>query len=486
MEKYFFKKLNILLHSLFLFLFFSFLSLPINAISTISEYIENSFEESTSLEDSNFVKTPNPTRRRATKNKKKPWTFVVYMSADNDLHNFAARNIKQLAELGSNQYINILVQIDIKIAGNVKITRRYFVEKNQVIHVNANDSLSQQMDSGDPNSLISCCNWAFGNYPADDYALILWNHGTGCLDPVRGRVFNSSDLFSFNPTINKFELNRTIGFIDLIDGQIAQRGICWDDSTGNYLTNQKLEFALKTIKQNILKGKKLSVLGFDACLMSMLEIADLVEDYADIMIGSEEVEYATGWDYKQALAPFAKQTMTKEEIAQSIVTTYAQCYSLITNDFTQSAIDLNRLTLLKNTVHNIALLLSEALKKQVGATVKKALWLSHNKAYCTSFDEPSYKDMHHFFSNLQNNLSQFQLTKKEDEKNIKNNLNILLEKGKQYIEQVVFINKVGKNLSKAKGLSIYFPEQKIHPSYQLTNFATKNAWYPFLQQYIAS
>jgi len=486
MEKAFLKTLkNLLQHMSFLLLFSINAQTECKKPST-NNHFDELFSEIAALEKKNSLKAPVSSKRRISKNVKKPWTFVVYIAADNDLRNFAARNIKQLAEIGSNQYINILVHIDIKIAGNNKITRRYYVEKDRVIHVNANDPLTQQMDSGDPKTLISCCNWAFNNYPADDYALILWNHGTGACDPARGRVFNPVDLFSFNPLLKKFELDRTIGFMDLIEGKTTHRGICWDDTTGNYLTNQKLEFALKHITQNILKGQKLSIVGFDACLMSMIEIGNLLKPYADIMCGSQEVELGTGWDYSKALAPFLKQTLSKKELAQNIVNMYAQCYTLITNDFTQSAINLEYLSELENIVHNIALLLSESLQKQILNSVKKSLWLSHSKAYCTSFDEPSYKDMHHFFCNLQKNLGQFQLTKKEDEKNIKTNLYALLEEGKLAIERTVLINRSGKNLSKAKGLSIYLPENKIHPSYQITNFATTNAWCSFLQNYIST
>ncbi len=69
----------------------------------------------------------------------KDWTFIVYMAADNDLRGFAARNIKQMAAVGSSEFINIVVQLDIKISGNKKVTRRYYIEHNKILHVNGND-----------------------------------------------------------------------------------------------------------------------------------------------------------------------------------------------------------------------------------------------------------------------------------------------------------------------------------------------------------
>ncbi len=186
----------------------------------------------------------------------KNWTFIIYMSADNDLRGFAARNIKQMAAIGSNEFVHIAVHLDIKISGNRKITRRYYIDKNTILHVNANDIATQKMDSGDPQTLISCCSWAINHYPAKQYALVLWNHGTGCLNPTHGKIISPTELFAFNPSSNKLELDRTMGFFDIIDAASHyDRGICWDDSTGNYLNNQKLEYALSHICTENLGGK---------------------------------------------------------------------------------------------------------------------------------------------------------------------------------------------------------------------------------------
>ena len=427
----------------------------------------------------------SPSTRKRLPNQIKPWTFIVYIAADNDLRAFAARNIKQMASIGSNNNINIVVQIDIKITGNNKITRRYFIEKNRIIHINANDPHSQRMDSGSPNTLISCCKWAMHDYPAQDYALILWNHGTGIIDPIYGRIINPVNLFSFNPIINKLELDRTIGFIDRIDtNQKEQRGICWDDSTGNYLTNKELELALATIRKKVLNDKKISIIGFDACLMSMLEVGNITKNYADIMVSSQEVELGTGWDYSRVLAPFMKGSFDKFTFAKHIVNTYAQTYGNITNDYTQSAIDLSHINKLEKNVHYIAQLLSECLANQKNNMVKKAIWSSHSKAFCTHFDEPSYIDMYHLYSNLEKNINQFQLNNSNKEFALKSSLKKELNIGKRIMAELIIESRVGKNLHRASGLSIYFPERKIHASYPKTKFAAHNAWVNFLTQYL--
>ena len=421
----------------------------------------------------------------STRGIKKDWTFIAYVAADNDLRGFAARNIKQMAQIGSNNYLNIAVQLDIRITGNKKITRRYFIEKNKIWHVNAEDPFSQQMDSGDPQTLISCCRWAIENYPAKNYALIFWNHGTGIIDPSNGRIINSSELFTFNPTINKFELDRSIGFLDFIN-QVnrEERGICWDDSSGNYLTNQKLDFALHEICTSLLGGNKFSIIGFDACLMSMLEVANILKKYASIMTGSQEVELGTGWDYSKVLSPFVDKTLSPTAFAEHIVSSYASSYEKITNDYTQSALNLEHIDSLESNVNTVANLLLYCLKNQNNNSVKNAIRASRNKLLCTHFDEPSYIDLHHFYENLLANVKHFSFTNKNEEGAALSALQETLEKGRSLITEFVVANSTGKNLSRAKGISIYFPERRIHTSYRKTTFASTNEWITFLTSYL--
>jgi len=420
----------------------------------------------------------------------RPWTIVIYMAADNDLRGFAARNIKQMATIGSNEFINILVQLDIRIGGttgNKKITRRYFIEKNKIVHVNSEDSTSQQMDSGDPETLISCCAWATENYPSDYFGLVFWNHGTGIIDPTSGRITSSSELFTFNPSSHKFDLDRSTGFLDFINLKFKeneQRGICWDDSSGNYLTNQKLDHALEVIKTRHLNNRKIDLIGFDACLMSMLEVGNIVKKYATIMVGSQEVELGTGWNYERALSQFNSGAPLPTQLAQNIVTAYEGSYNKITNDYTQSALDLSGITALEENVHVVSRLLLEGLKLQRNNTVRNTVKMSCNKLLCTNFDEPSYKDLHHFYSNMLINLKHMTFIDEAQGSKLKRLLEEKLNQGRQLINKIVIANVSGKNLSQAKGISIYLPERKIHSSYRKTTFAESNDWVNFLNQYL--
>ena len=422
-------------------------------------------------------------KKSKIKNKNKR-TIMIYMAADNDLRPFAARNIQQMANIGSNKNITIAAHLDIRITGNKKITRRYLIEKDQVLHIDPYNPLTQQMDSGNPATLISFCEWAIKSYPADIYDLILWNHGTGILEPPHGKIINPMDLFVFNPSTHRLELDRSIGFMETINYlEPRQRGVCWDDTTGNYLSNRKLEAALETICQKCLNGKKFGIIGFDACLMSMIEVVSFIKKYAHVMVGSEEVELGMGWKYDEVLFPFTKESLNTCAFASHIVNAYERTYQSITNDYTLSAINLDSVELLERNIDHISRLLIESLDIQ-RSLVHQAIKESKNNMLCTHFDEPTYIDLHHFYRNLLINIKKVATENTQISSTIKNTLIAKLNEGIQLIEQLVIANTVGKNLKNARGIAIYFPERGIHSSYQKAMFLKSNAWGTLLMRYI--
>ena len=154
---------------------------------------------------------------------------------------------------------------------------------------------------GDPGTLLTLLR--FGSaWAADRYALILWDHGAG---PMNGLCFDE---------------NFSAG------GQT------------DYLTLQELQQALQ---ESPFAEKKLSWIGFDACLMASVETACAVAPYAEYMIASQENEPAGGWDYRflSALPPHADGA----EAGKLIADTYSKAYPDSLADLTLSCVDLTRM-----------------------------------------------------------------------------------------------------------------------------------------------
>jgi len=76
--------------------------------------------------------------RKNTLKTPRKWTFMFYLDGDNDLERDMIMNVNDLEIVGSNPYINLVVQLDrspnneniIEKSGNWTDTRRAFITKD--------------------------------------------------------------------------------------------------------------------------------------------------------------------------------------------------------------------------------------------------------------------------------------------------------------------------------------------------------------------
>ena len=421
-------------------------------------------------------------------NPEKEYTFIIFMAADNDLHRFALKNIMQMEAVGSNENINIIVQLN--TPGYFNKTMRYVVHKGKRFLVQADGPApTQKLNSGSPQTLIDCAEWAMKYYPAKNLVINFWNHGSGCWDPGVSKIINTCDLFHVNSETKMLELDRDIEYIDHIEEQNKsekqQRGICFDETYKSYMSNQDVKYALSEIHHRILGGKKIAAVWFDACLMSMVEIANLCKDHAEYLIASEDVEYASGSNYQLVFSPFINKVLSPKEFACHVVESFEKAYQQITRDYTQSAVDLSQVNRIETNIDLVSQQLLSALQNQQNKSVGSLLKQCKSRLLCTCFEEPSFIDLRHFYINLQANLWQINLTSLAQETAVKAALSRLLEQGINLINSAVVANAAGSNLRGACGLAIYFPEKAMFNSYLKCNFGQSNSWSAMLAQYLA-
>jgi hypothetical protein len=409
------------------------------------------------------------------RNPPKEWTVLIYIAGDNDLYRFALRNIEQMKQLGSSEHLNILVHFDFHEYGSPKESRRLYIEKNKIYQIGN----IPPMDSGDPKTLIDAYQWAQTHYPSRNFGLILWNHGTGCLEPrkVQG-VINPSDLFKYNEETKLIEIDRSISFMDYLEEKSKERGICFDLTTGNYLDGEKLSSALKTITNQ--RGKKIDILLMDACLMGCLEVAYGIFPYVNFLCSSQEVVLGPGYNYSSLLAPLTKGNISPHQFALHAVVDYQKTYSPITDDYTQAAYNLEQTNNLIKTITLFAETCNSAIQNK---TILKALQAACKENNVMRFEEPSYADLKHFFDNVlfvsdklsssnPNNIEIVQWAKK---------IQIIIQQFYTEMSRFIIKNACGKNASKAHGVSIYLPTKSIHQSYPKILFNQKNGtWMNFI------
>ena len=212
------------------------------------------------------------------------WTFMVYLDGDNDLEEAGIDDFLEIASVASDGNVNLVVQFD-RISGhdatygNWTDTRRGIIMRGNVPDTSWGTSIGE-VNMGDPATLSNFVNWAIGAYPAQRYALVLWDHGDGW----RG------------------------------DTSEIRKGACWDDSSGgDYLENREVGAALAAVPENI------DLFGYDCCLMGMIECAHEVKDEASVFVASESLEPGDGWPYDAFLSHLASNpTWTAAQLASVI------------------------------------------------------------------------------------------------------------------------------------------------------------------------
>jgi len=164
-----------------------------------------------------------------------------------------------------------------------------------------NDGSDPSGGMGNPETLTSFLDYCYEQTDADNYMLIFWDHGNGPMG-----------------------------------------GVCFDErSDMDYLTLEELTQALK---DSPCASEKLGLIGFDACLMSSIEVAAAVAPYAEYMVASEEPEPANGWDY--SFISGIPGDPSSEETGSRIVKTYGDSYSGSFSSVTLACIDLDRIAAL--------------------------------------------------------------------------------------------------------------------------------------------
>lgn len=385
------------------------------------------------------------------------WSVLTYIQADNDLASFADYNINDMQKVGSTDKVNILVQWD---QPNNQKTWRYKILKNSKIE---DGSLNQEMGINPAAEIVNAMQWVKTNYPAKRYMLVLWNHGNGVLDRVSQQ--NNAKL----PWLAIPGMDRKKASDD--------RGILYDYTDNSYLGTQDLATVFSQVKT--LLGQNIDIVGMDACMMAMLEVAYQFKDYADYLVGSEETEPGTGWPYSPFLAALVKNpTMTAEKLTQQIVNAYQKFY-IRDRDYTQSSIRLNQIDNVTTGLNNVLAALQECNTVDPVNTTKM---LNRARTYVISFYLPEYRDLYSWYTQLTSAAKTFLKTKNRQAKNAKTTLLTALINASNGLKSAIAANVVGTKFKGAQGLSIYCPVSgPVDSDYLQLAFVNNSPWASLIQ-----
>ncbi len=352
---------------------------------------------------------------------KKEWTIMVFLNADNNLDPYGVEDMKEMAKIGSSDFANIVVLID-REKGPASLN---YIEKGKITLLKE----MGEIDMGDYNVLVDFVKNTAAAYPANHYAVIVWNHGSGWKDG---------------------------------NGAII-KGISYDDESGNHITTNQLTTACRQIKAAL--GKNLDIFAFDACLMQMAEVAHAMPG-VDYIVASEEVEPGAGWPYDGVLSGLTK-TSTPAQFAAHIVKAYAASYnggSQGSSSTTQSALEMKNYGAFKDAIDGFA---KAAMAGNYATQFKDALNKVQKFYYRTNIDLP------HFVELLKVSINDVGFQTACDK--------LLAASAKLIIANGLS----GYSTKNAKGLAIYFPASSysFSASYNDLAFAQDTLWDEMVQDF---
>ncbi len=327
-------------------------------------------------------------------------TIMVYMCGS-DLESksgMATRDIQEMLASNIDDHVNLIILTggSTKWHNNLisNETHQLWQIRNGELHCLSDNEGSVSMTS--PATLSAFIGKSVKSFPADRYGLVLWGHGSGT---VNGYGYD--------------EQNSASGSMCLVD-----------------------------IHQALIDGGvHFDFIGFDASLMATVETALMLNEHADYMIASQEIETSDGWHYTDWLnlvnsdSSVDTMTLCKKIVDDSMMTNAPK---VIGQNVTFSVIDLTEL--------------SRSVPDKLGAFARSISSMITSKNY-------------RIVSNVRGRVREFAQSKKLDLVDLTDlALRMGTQEGKDLAEAIsgaVCYNCTSPYITNVYGLSICFPYQRL-------------------------
>lgn len=256
---------------------------------------------------------------------KPQWLYMVYLCADNNLEAAGVWDFYgEMWEGRNNNEVSIVVLMDRHTSSSFPnysgshdnwTTCRYFrVSSDNRIY---NDW--GEVDMGSSTTLTNFITQATNDCVANNVSLTFWNHGSGWVrEDYDLSVASTNSLHQERSTPELAPMQET-------DNNPSLRYVCSDDDAGNGQPGGHL--TMSEIRSVLGNYDTFNIIGFDACLMGMVEVAYDLHPYGDYIIASEEEEGADGWEYQHILTEDnITSSTTSEQLGQETVEAFFEYY----------------------------------------------------------------------------------------------------------------------------------------------------------------
>ena len=290
------------------------------------------------------------------------WTLMVYLdaqhsSSEGSMESGDINRFLQMAGVGSTAAVNIVVEFarpgDTTYYGTWAGVREGIIESGDTPDTNWGSLVGTNLDMSNSANLSGFLEWAESSFPASNYGLILSGVATG------------------------------------------YGGVCAGPAGGNITPPELRQAMILTDIPHI------GLLGFDASLMGMTEVAYQMRYNADFFVATEASW--VGWNYATLLQGLTgNPSLTAKALGQLAVTTYAAYWNTITTESsTLSCIDDSQVANLISAIKGFANVMINSATPAEWIAVGNALAATQN--YVTgSGTFPNYRDLGDFMARVEN------------------------------------------------------------------------------------
>ena len=223
------------------------------------------------------------------------WLVMLFLGGERDLLPFGRMLLDEAALVGSSDRVAVVAEIEPTTADERPL--RGPIRTGEIGVQKIGGTKMKTKPKTRPEMIVEFVDDSKAECEARNRALILWDHGNGW-----------QNVHVFEKVVAATEVAN--------ERDEAQTG----DSQPLFINDLR---AVLDEKRDI------AVVGFDACLMSMIEIAFQLRDRAQFMVASQHLQPAArGWPYEALLRALTlNPRMEPEELVRTMVDTYAGSYN---------------------------------------------------------------------------------------------------------------------------------------------------------------
>ncbi len=383
------------------------------------------------------------------------WTVLVWIAGDNNLDSFGLSDLGEMKEAGSTEDVAIVAQFD-RMGDSG--TRRYYLRKGTKLEDDVVEELGET-NTGDPAVAIDF-------FETDIYARAA---ARGITVERRAEPSETTVPRERVREIASSGLRKAL-FSTTVDEAMCTRGIAYDDTARDFLDNAELKRVLSKVVEGT--GRQIDILGFDACLMNLVEVAYELRGPVDYIVGSEEVEPGDGWPYNAVIGGLVASPQTAPaNVAANLVKAYVDSYGG-DESVTQAALDLSRVAVTAKAVDDLAVACIAELDTAEGYTAfSKALKNAQR------FHTKDFADLGDVCSRLADDSAPAR---------VKGAAQGVIDSLTGDSPLVIAAGKNGPGVERATGTAVYFPiVGDVQVAYDRLEFAQDTQWNGLISKYNA-